>query len=228
MAKICGAALVYMIFFERSCNSMKFVQILADIVCNTLLDPRVLDRCRNRKGAFTRNCKKLPYWTVLKLLMKNVKNSISASLDDFFSNLRKGTGVPISDTVCCSQQAFSKARAGISHKIFRECFERVLDFLCSQESLCFHKRLMGLWGIHLIAIDGSKIPLPNRKTLLDKYGSIGRGASSPTAIASAAYDVLNTRILDAQIEVMGVDERALAKRHMDQIKSKARTDLLSG
>ena len=53
-------------------------------------------------------------------------------------------------------------------------FERVLDFLCSRDSLDFHSRFMGVWGRQIIAVDGSKIPLPNRKTLLDKYGSIGR------------------------------------------------------
>ena len=67
---------------------MKLIQILADIICNTLLDPEALDRSRNRNGAFTRNCGKLPYWTLPKLLLKNVKKTISASLDEFFNELR--------------------------------------------------------------------------------------------------------------------------------------------
>ena len=78
----------------------------------------------------------------------------------------------------------------------------------------------------MVAIDGSKIPLPNREALRLKFGSCGRGASSPTAIASIAFDVLNERILDAQLEEMCVDERTLALRHMDNIKAKHRTDLL--
>ena len=205
---------------------MKLIQILADIICNTLLDPETLDRSRNRKGAFTRNCGKLPYWTLIKLLLKNVKKTISASLDEFFNELRLMSGTSLSDTVKCSQQAFSKARSGISHCIFKECFERMLDFLCSRESLDFHARFMGVWGRQIIAIDGSKIPLPNRKALLEKYGSSGRGSSSPTAIASVAFDVLNNRILDAQLEPISIDERTLAIRHMENIKSKARTNLL--
>lgn len=205
---------------------MKLIQILADIICSTLLDSNVLARARNRKGAFTRNCGKLPYWTLIKLLLKNAKNTISASLDEFFLELRLASGVPVSDTVKCSQQAFSKARSGISHSIFKECFGRVIDFLCSRDSLDFHSRLMGIWGLQVIAIDGSDIPLPNRKVLLNKYGSSGRGASSPTARASVAFDVLNDRILDAQLEPMSVDERTLAIRHMDNIKSRALTNLL--
>lgn len=205
---------------------MKLIQILADIICNTLLDPKALARSRNRKGAFTRNCGKLPYWTLMKLLLKNVKKTISASLDEFFNELRLMSGAPLSGTVRCSQQAFSKARSGISHSIFRECFERVLDFLCSRNSFDFHSRFMGVWGRQVIAIDGSKIPLPNRRALLEKYGSTGRGTSSPTAIASVAFDVLNNRVLDAQLEPISVDERTLAISHMENIKSKARTNLL--
>lgn len=205
---------------------MKLIEIVADIICNTLSDPDVLDRARLRKGAFTRNCKKLPFWTMMELLIKNVKLSIPALLDDFFSGLRKEMGGSISKTVHCSQQAFSKARAGISHTIFQECFERVLDFLCAKESLDYHQRLGGVWGIQPVAVDGSKIPLPNRKALLQKYGSAGRGASSPTAMASIAYDVLNNRILDAQLEPMSVDERKLAVCHIDNIKRKSRTNLL--
>ncbi len=154
---------------------MELIQVLADIVCSTLLDPQALHRARRRKGAFTRNCGKLPYWTLIKLLLKNAKRPIAASLDEFFHEFGLKTG---SHAKGCSQQAFSKARPGISHTIFEECFERVLDFLCSADSLSFHSRFIGLWGLQVIAIDGSKIPLPNRKALLEKFGSTGRGVSS--------------------------------------------------
>lgn len=201
---------------------MKLIQILTDIVCRTLLDPDALDRARRRRGAFTRNCGKLPYWTVMKLLLKDSKRTISACLDEFFRELGPECGAPVS----CSQQAFSKARSGISHSIFKECFERMLDFLCSADSLSFHTRFMGLWGLQVIAIDGSKIPLPNRRALLEKFGGFGKGASSPTASASVAFDVLNERVIDAQIGPISDGEHTLAIRHMENIKSKARTDLL--
>lgn len=204
---------------------MKLIEIVSDIVCNTLLDPRLLNKARRRKGAFTRNCGKLPFWTVMKLLLSNVKKTISATLDDFFSALRKQAGMSPDETIVCSQQAFSKARSGIDHSIFRECFYRVLGFLCSSDSLEFNKRLGGLWGVQFIAIDGSKIPLPNRKQLRSKYGGMGRDASSPTAIASIAYDVLNDRILEAEFEPINIDERTLAKRHLTAIKASRRVNL---
>ena len=204
---------------------MKYAQIVSDIICNTLLDPDVLQRARRRKGAFTRNCGKLPFWAVMKLLISNVKRTISAVLDEFFSNLAKASGIPLEETRQCSQQAFSKARAGIDHTIFKECFDRVIRFLCGPASHKYLHRLACGWDIIPIGIDGSKIPLPNRKNLLDGYGGMGQDASSPTAIASIAYDSLNDIILDAQFEPLSVDERTLAKRHMLSIKSGCLTDL---
>ena len=205
---------------------MNAVKILSDIICKTLLDANVLERARLRNGAFKRNCGKLPYWRVVMILMKNVKKTISASLDEFFTNLCYRFGGSITDTIHCSQQAFSKARAGFSHTVFKECFERMLDFLCSPESHSYDKRLMGIWGLQIIAIDGSKIELPNRKHFLEKYGGTGRDASSPTALASIAYDVLNKRIIDAQFEPLAVGERNLAKRHIENIRCNNRLDLL--
>ena len=205
---------------------MNQIEIILNVICSTLLDPLVLEQARRRKGAFSRNSGKLPFWTVMKLLLKNTKLSISASLDGFFTDLRLRMGLPITETPRCSQQAFSKARSGVDHTIFQTCFERVLDVLCRSDSHEYCHRLGGPWGRQVIAIDGSKIPLPNRRKLLEKYGSIGRGSSSPTAIASIAYDVLNNRILDAQFGPVAIDERTLAMRHMHSIKSKMRTNLL--
>ena len=201
------------------------IDAVVSIVCSTLLDPKLLEKSRRRKGAFTRNNGKLPFWTVMKLLLSNIKKTISATLDEFFTSLAKAAGIPLSEIPICTQQAFSKARAGIDHTIFQECFERVLDYLCSPNTHESVKRFGEACGVQIIGIDGSKIPLPNRKSLLAKYGGIGRDASSPTALASIAFDVLNERILEAEFETLDIDERTLALRHLQNIRAKNRVDL---
>lgn len=223
--KICGTAFRY-IHYVKGDATMHIVSALADIICKTLLDPALLAKARRRPGAFTRNNGKLPYWAIMKLLLKNSSLSISAMLDEFFIELQKQIQSSRIRTMHCTQQAFSKARSGIDHSLFKACFYRVLDFLCAKESHSFSKRLGGQWGVQVIAIDGSKIELPNRKCLLERYGGAGKGATSPTAIASIAYDVLNERILDAQLEPLHIGERVLAIRHMNNIRNSHRTDLL--
>ena len=205
-----------LIVFERSAP-MSILKQLADIVCNTVFDPIVLQKSRRRKGAFTRNNGKLPYLAVIKLLLQNAKVTISSVLDGFFSSLAKAEGIPVEETTTCSHQAFSKARGGINHYIFKECFMRILDFLCNPETNENQERLGGLWGLQPIAIDGSRIPLPNRKALRAIYGGMGPHASSPTALASIAFDVLRGIVLDADLDSLSVGERELAKRHLHRI-----------
>ena len=204
---------------------MHKVDAVTSIVCSTLLDPDVLEKSRRRKGAFTRNNGKLPFWTMMKLLLSNIKKTISSTLDEFFTSLSISARIPLSEVKSCSQQAFSKARSGIDHTIFQQCFDNVLDYLCSPGSHEHVKRFGEIWKVQIIAIDGSKIPLPNRKKLLLKYGGMGRDASSPTALASIAFDVLNERVLEAEFEPLTVDERTLALRHLQNIQAKNRVDL---
>ena len=204
---------------------MHKIDAVVSIVCSTLLDPAALQRSRRRKGAFTRNNGKLPFWTMMKLLLSNIKKTISATLDEFFSSMNKSAGISIADVPTCSQQAFSKARSGIDHTLFKECFDRVIDYLCAPDTHDYAKRFGDIWGIQIIGIDGSKIPLPNRKNLLVKYGGMGRDASSPTALASIAFDVLNECVIEAEFEPVTSDERTLALRHLQNIKAKNRIDL---
>lgn len=213
------------IFSSRKEPPMNLINAIFSILMNTLLDGDVLSRARRRKGAFTRNNGKLPFWLMIKSILKNAKRTIASKLDEIFGEIAAKAGLALDKIEVCSHQAYSKARSGISHTIFKECFDRILDFLCNETTLLEQERIGGVWGIQPIAIDGSKIPLPARKRLWERYGGMGRDASSPTAIASVALDVLRGLILDAQFEPIDVDERTLAIRHMKNIRDKARANL---
>jgi hypothetical protein len=52
---------------------MPILQQILLIVCATLSDPVLLNAARIRAGAFTRNNGKLPFWTMMELLMVNRK-----------------------------------------------------------------------------------------------------------------------------------------------------------
>ena len=51
----------------------------------------------------------------------------------------------------------------------------------------------------------------------EHFGTSGAGNTSPTAQGSILYDVLNDIVMDAQIEPMSTDERALARLHINQL-----------
>jgi hypothetical protein len=73
----------------------------------------------------------------------------------------------------------------------------------------------------LLAIDGSKINLPNDPQLREYFGTIGAGNNSPCAQGSILYDIENDLIVDALIEPVGVDERTLAEEHIKRLTGMA-------
>jgi hypothetical protein len=68
-----------------------------------------------------------------------------------------------------------------------------------------------------MAIDGSKINLPNDPGLGEYFGTSGAGNSSPCAQGSLLYDIENDVIVDAQIEPVATDERTLAREHIRKL-----------
>ncbi len=81
-------------------------------------------------------------------------------------------------------------------------------------------------GKRLLAVDGTRLMLPNHQSVIDEFGqsSYGPKSDSPrsVAIASMLYDVLNQITLDASIAPYKKKsgERALLVGHMDKLKPK--------
>jgi hypothetical protein len=67
----------------------------------------------------------------------------------------------------------------------------------------------------LLAIDSSHIALPPDAALREYYGAAGHELSAATARVSILYDIENDIIVDANIERLTVDERSLAKGHLN-------------
>jgi len=72
----------------------------------------------------------------------------------------------------------------------------------------------------VLAVDGSKYLLPNRKGLHDTFGGMTNQFEKriPMALGSVLYDVFQGLILDAQLAPYASSERDLALRHMDHLK----------
>ena len=74
-------------------------------------------------------------------------------------------------------------------------------------------------GYRLIAIDGSRIQLPNRESVIGEFGLAENGGKTiPMAMSSTAYDILNRIAVNTYLESYKTDERALADQHLEKIK----------
>ena len=77
-------------------------------------------------------------------------------------------------------------------------------------------------GFRLLAIDGSKIHLPNTSAIRDLFGAIdhypANGQPQPYALASVVYDLLNRIALDARLAEAAASEVNLAFQQLELLQ----------
>jgi hypothetical protein len=173
---------------------------------------------RNRKAEkmFTR-LRSLPFGVVLIMVLRKSVKSLQCIVNETMS----GLGF---DEVSAS--AYSQARYKLKHTAFIELNQKaIVDVLYQDED---YKKF---WGKRILAIDGSKIRLPNTQEICDTFGTIAysQGQDSevqgehPYALGSVLFDVLNRIALDASLGQANAYEVDLAIAHLAHTR---RGDLL--
>jgi hypothetical protein len=133
-----------------------------------------------------------------------IKESSQNALERYFGKLGQ--------TIHMSQQAFSQARQKLKWQALREIFQTTVKAVC--------EGTISRWrGYRLLAIDGSKINLPNDPELRKYFGTLGAGEGSPCAQGSILYDIENDLIVDAGIEPIARGERVLAVEHIKALRA---------
>ena len=159
-------------------------------------------RARKREQDFTRN-RKMTFDEIIFLMLNTVRESTQNALDRAFPRMGK-PGMHM------SRQAFSAARRKIRWEALEELFRASVEGSLNEE--------MKLWrGFRLMAIDGTFLSLPSDAVLLEHFGGLGHGATSPTALASLLYDLENYAILDARIAPVNDNERAPPETHLQYL-----------
>jgi hypothetical protein len=155
------------------------------------------------KKHFTRN-RKLPFQTVVLIILQLLKSSIKTGLKSFYTAIFKVDEVI--NWVCDS--AFCRARQKIRFQLFVDLYRLLTRY--------FYANIGGKRWNHfrLLAVDGSELNLPSSKELLDKYGchhTNSVGTKIPQARVSFLCDVLNFLTVDAQIESFRIGEQQMFK-----------------
>jgi hypothetical protein len=117
--------------------------------------------------------------------------------------------------------AYSQARRKLRHTAFIELNEGVIsEYYAPQEN--YHR----LWGFRVLAVDGSKIRLPNTEEICKEFGTFNivnqtekLNGRYPAALISVCYDVLNHIALSAEIAHGKSYEVNLAKNHLATLES---------
>lgn len=155
--------------------------------------------------------RKLSFKQVVLYLLYSSKASMFQNLASILDDL----GTDAFPSV--SKQAVSKARSGIRPSLFLELFNLSVDI--------FYKNLdkRKTWhGLHVFAIDGSKLQLPNSKSNFDEFVEMFSAhhheRKFTMALASMVYDVLDDYIIHASINPYLASERQAALNHLKTIE----------
>ncbi len=148
----------------------------------------------------------------------SLNRAIQRELDSFFKKL-DSSDYTIREA---TKGAFSQARSKLNEWGFKRLNEVAVDTFYEQAEYY-------TWNLfRLLAVDGTRIMLPNHRTIKEEFGecSFGPNADSKRsmAIGSMLYDVLNQITIDAQLAPYKNtnnkkgSERALLEKHMPKLK----------
>lgn len=113
--------------------------------------------------------------------------------------------------------ALTQARAKLNPWAFKRLNEVTANAFYQEASY-------SVWyDMKLLAVDGSRLMLPNHQTIREEFGvhHFGPNADSPRSMAmcSMLYDVLNHVTIDAEIAPYSASERDLLMMHLDKVNS---------
>jgi hypothetical protein len=156
--------------------------------------------------AFTR-IRSLTFGVVLVMVLRKSVKSLQNVVNEVMSWL----GV---DTVTAS--AYSQARYKLKHTAFIELNRKAVV-----ETMYRDADYRTFWGFRILAVDGSKLRLPDSESVYKEFGTIAysngkpeEGGKHPYALASTLIDVLNRVSLDALLGRAEAYEVDLAAFHL--------------
>lgn len=131
--------------------------------------------------------------------------------DELDAFMREGD-VLRADEISISKAAFTKARRHLKPTAFIELNRQLLSRIEADAPLSTWR------GLRLLAVDGSKIHVPNTPDVLQYFGGQDNTYGvQPMALLSQCYDVLNHLSLDVEVQPYRTSERALAHAHLQKI-----------
>ncbi len=173
-----------------------------------LVDDGFKARHRTQAKYFTR-MRVLTFPVVILLILQKSVKGMQLVLNEFFGKLKR---LPVSSS------AFTQARSHLSHTAFVELNQQAVVEVRYGDG--DYERYQ---GYRLLAIDGSKVHLPDTPAIREVFGTIdhnpGIGQPQPYALASVVYDLLNRIALDAQLVEGTAYEVDLAMQQLELLQA---------
>jgi len=185
------------------------------IIRSLLNDDEFKNSHRTASKFFSRKFK-LDFVTVVLLILQKSIKPLQLVLNEFFKKLDNG--------IMVTKSAFTQARRHLKATAFITLNKKaVLDVLYNDDN--YEKA----WGFRLLAIDGSKIHLPNTAEIIQEFGTIKFETTTCNnnkitgehgyALASVMYDPLNKVVVDACLAPAKAYEVDLALKPLEHTQA---------
>jgi len=179
---------------------------------NASVSDSLKEAFRKSDTDFTRN-RILTYGNMPVLLLRKWVKSLQLRLNEFASKLDREL----------SNSAFTQARSKMLPEVFEHLNREIIinGYYDAKENPAWYDTF---WDFRILAIDGSKIRLPDEKEIMEKYRKIkninrNNEESFYTGwILSVLYDPLNNLALDSILESSKYPEIALAIRNIQNLE----------
>ncbi|WP_421921279.1 IS4 family transposase [Marinifilum sp.] len=162
---------------------------------------------RMNEKDFTRD-RVLTFSTTLVFMMNFLRKSLAIEIYSFVKNINIRS---------FSKSAFVQSRKKIDPRVFKE-----LSQVLTHEFYTDNDESVKLWkGFRLLAVDGTRISLPDTKELRSIYGATKNQTKTTVAQArlSVLYDVLNNYVIDGKLGALSTGEKSLAIDHLQTTQS---------
>jgi hypothetical protein len=148
--------------------------------------------------------------------MNFLRKSLSLEIENFVKHIRIFTGKLAITSY--SKSAFIQSRNKIKPEVFIHLNKTLINEFYSDNDLSIK-----LWkGHRLLAVDGSRLTLPNTEELLHEFGQTKNQSNTGVVQArvSVLYDVLNKFVLDGILSPLTEGEVVSAIRHLEHAKNR--------
>lgn len=186
--------------------------ILETIKCkvfseNLLLTYRVLPKY------FTRR-RKQTFQSSILFILNFLTKSLSIEIENFVSHIKNTIGLNQFDHF--TKSAFVQCRQKIKPDVFKHLSDSLVE-----EFYTDNDDSVKLWNsFRLLAVDGSKMTLPDTSELERIYGKTKNQSKSGVVQAqvSVLYDVLNKYVIDGSLNPLSTGEHSQALEHLNYTK----------
>lgn len=171
-----------------------------------IFNRRTIDLYKVSESDFTRQRKQSFPETVL-FLVNLSRKSLSLEIENFVKLFKTPLNIKL-----FSKSAFVQYRKKIKPNIFKDLAKAIVNEFYTDNELG-----VKLWNnFRLLAVDGSRLVLPQTKELKDIYGEAVNQTKTRVAQArvSVLYDVINNYVIDGTLAPLNTGEAKLALEHL--------------